>query len=62
MNKVDAADPELLDLVEMEVRDLLSMYKYPGDEIPISVVRIHALDAGSHADVTPDDPKIAMYL
>ncbi len=35
MNKVDAADPELLDLVEMEVRDLLSMYKYPGDEIPI---------------------------
>jgi elongation factor Tu len=36
LNKVDMVDdPELLDLVEMEVRELLSMYKFPGDEIPI---------------------------
>jgi elongation factor Tu len=36
MNKVDLVDDaELLDLVEMEVRDLLSSYEYPGDEIPI---------------------------
>ena len=28
-------DPELLELVEMEVRDLLSSYEFPGDEIPI---------------------------
>jgi elongation factor Tu len=36
MNKVDLVDDaELLELVEMEVRDLLSMYEYPGDEIPI---------------------------
>ena len=36
MNKVDLVDdPELLELVEMEVRDLLSSYEFPGDEIPI---------------------------
>ena len=36
LNKVDAVDdPELLDLVEMEVRDLLSKYEFPGDDIPI---------------------------
>ncbi len=36
MNKVDMVDdPELLDLVEMEIRDLLSKYEFPGDEIPI---------------------------
>jgi elongation factor Tu len=36
MNKVDMVDdPELLDLVEMEVRELLSSYQFPGDEIPI---------------------------
>jgi elongation factor Tu len=44
LNKVDAVDdPELLELVEMEVRDLLKTYKFPGDEIPI--VRISALKA-----------------
>jgi elongation factor Tu len=42
LNKCDAVDdPELLELVEMEVRDLLKSYKFPGDEIPI--VRISAL-------------------
>ena len=36
MNKVDLVDdPELLDLVEMEVRELLSSYQFPGDDIPI---------------------------
>jgi elongation factor Tu len=36
MNKVDMVDdPELLELVEMEVRDLLTSYQFPGDEIPI---------------------------
>jgi elongation factor Tu len=36
MNKVDMVDdPELLDLVEMEIRELLSKYEFPGDDIPI---------------------------
>ncbi len=44
MNKCDMVDdPELLDLVEMEIRDLLSKYEFPGDEIPI--VRGSALKA-----------------
>jgi len=44
LNKVDAIDdPELLDLVELEVRELLSKYEFPGDEIPI--VRGSALKA-----------------
>jgi elongation factor Tu len=44
MNKCDQVDdPELLDLVELEIRDLLKKYEYPGDEIPI--VRGSALKA-----------------
>jgi elongation factor Tu len=44
LNKVDMVDdPELLDLVELEVRDLLSEYEYPGDDVP--VVRVSALKA-----------------
>ncbi|HVN80679.1 MAG TPA: elongation factor Tu [Terriglobia bacterium] len=44
MNKVDAVDDaELLDLVELEVRELLKSYKFPGDEVP--VVRVSALGA-----------------
>jgi elongation factor Tu len=44
LNKVDAVDdPELLDLVELEVRELLSHYGFPGDDIP--VVRVSALKA-----------------
>ena len=35
LNKVDMADPDLLELVEMEVRELLSSYNFPGDDIPI---------------------------
>ena len=44
LNKVDMVDdPELLDLVELEVRELLSSYEFPGDEVP--VVRLSALKA-----------------
>src|SRR3982075_211637 len=44
LNKVDAVDdPELLDLVELEVRELLKKYQFPGDDIP--VVRGSALGA-----------------
>jgi elongation factor Tu len=44
LNKVDAVDdPELLDLVELEVRELLKQYGFPGDEVP--VVRVSALKA-----------------
>jgi len=35
LNKVDIADPELLELVELEVRELLSSYEFPGDDIPV---------------------------
>jgi elongation factor Tu len=50
LNKCDMVDdPELLDLVEMEVRDLLSSYEFPGDDIPI--VKGSALKAlGGDAD------------
>ena len=51
LNKVDMVDdPELLDLVELEVRELLSQYEFPGDDIPI--VRGSALKAleGDEAD------------
>ncbi len=57
MNKVDMVDdPELLDLVELEVRDLLTKYEFPGDEIPI--IRgsaLQALTAASNPE-TKDDP------
>jgi elongation factor Tu len=60
MNKVDAVDdPELLDLVELELRDLLKKYEYPGDEIPI--IRGSALKAMETA-IKPesklDDPAL----
>ncbi|MEZ5358936.1 MAG: elongation factor Tu [Candidatus Zixiibacteriota bacterium] len=57
MNKVDMVDdPELLDLVELEVRDLLSKYDFPGDDIP--VIRGSALEAMTKAsDMNiKDDP------
>jgi elongation factor Tu len=44
LNKVDMVDdPELLELVELEVRELLSSYQFPGDDLP--VVRSSALGA-----------------
>src|SRR5713101_8179851 len=44
LNKADAVDdPELLDLVELEVRELLKSYQFPGDDVP--VIRLSALKA-----------------
>jgi len=49
LNKVDQVDdPELLDLVELEVRELLSDYEFPGDDIP--VIRGSALEALNNID------------
>jgi elongation factor Tu len=57
LNKVDMVDdPELLDLVELEVRELLSKYNFPGDDIP--VIRGSALKALEAPD-NPDDPAYA---
>ncbi|MBO8424619.1 MAG: elongation factor Tu [Firmicutes bacterium] len=57
MNKVDQVDdPELLDLVEMEIRDLLTQYEFPGDEIPIikgSALKAMEAAAAGNAD-SPD--------
>jgi len=53
LNKIDLVDdPELIDLVEMEIRELLSEYEFPGDEIPI--VRGNAFGAMEKGD-DPDD-------
>ena len=52
LNKIDLVDDEeLLDLIELEMRDLLTEYKFPGEEIPI--VRGSALEAMTN----PDDPE-----
>jgi elongation factor Tu len=48
LNKVDAADPELLELVELEIRELLTSYDFPGDDIPI--IRVSALKALESGD------------
>ena len=54
MNKIDLVDdPELLDLVEMEVRELLSKYGFPGDDIPI--IRGSALKALEEGTGARDD-------
>ncbi|MBQ9735709.1 MAG: elongation factor Tu, partial [Clostridia bacterium] len=52
MNKCDIADEELLDLVEMEIRELLSEYDFPGDDIPI--VRGSAREALMSAETSQD--------
>ena len=59
MNKTDQVDdPELLELVEMEVRELLSSYDFPGDDIPIvkgSALRaLEALQSGAVAKDSPE--------
>ncbi len=59
MNKVDQVDdPELLELVEMEIRELLSSYDFPGDDIPIikgsALLALEALTAGKIAKETPE--------
>ena len=61
MNKTDLVDDEeLLDLVEMEVRDLLSEYDFPGDDIPI--VRGSARDALTSDSTDPSSPEYAPIL
>ena len=56
LNKVDAMDdPELLELVELELRELLSRYQFPGDEIPI--IRGSALKALESSSNDPDAPE-----
>jgi len=66
MNKVDMVDdPELLDLVELEVRELLSAYEFPGDDIPI--VRLSALkglegDADAEKDIQELMKEVDSYI
>ncbi len=59
MNKVDMVDdPELIELVEVEMRDLLNKYEFPGDEIPIiKGSALQALEAGANMDTKMDDPR-----
>ena len=59
MNKTDQVDdPELLELVEMEIRELLNEYDFPGDDIPIvkgsALLALEALTAGKDAKTTPE--------
>jgi len=60
MNKVDMVDdPELLELVEVELRDLLNSYEFPGDDIPIiQGSALKALEAASSAESKIDDPRL----
>ena len=59
LNKCDMVDdPELIDLVEMDVRDLLNKYEFPGDECP--VIKGSALKAGQVTSV--DDPAAKCIL
>ncbi len=51
MNKIDIADAELADLVEMEVRELLSKYQFPGDDIPIVKGSALAAVEGTNPDL-----------
>lgn len=61
LNKCDAVDdPELLDLVELEVRELLSKYKFPGEDCP--VIRGSALKALNTDDANSEDAKCIMNL
>src|SRR5919205_78877 len=61
LNKVDMMDdPELLELVELELRELLSKYDFPGDEIPI--IRGSALQALSSTSTDPNAPEYASIL
>ena len=61
MNKVDQVDdPELLDLVEMEIRELLSSYDFPGDDIPI--IKGSALQALESTSTDPNAPEYASIL
>ncbi|MEA3356375.1 MAG: elongation factor Tu [Candidatus Bipolaricaulota bacterium] len=61
LNKIDMVDdPELIDLVEMEVRELLTSYEFPGDEIPI--IRGSALRAMESGDPAAEECKSVLEL
>jgi len=61
LNKVDMLDdPELLELVELELRELLSSYQFPGDDVPI--IRGSALAALQSASQDPEAPEYAPIL
>ena len=61
MNKVDQVDDEeLLDLVEMEIRELLSSYDFPGDDIPI--IKGSALQALESTSTDPNAPEYASII
>ena len=61
MNKTDLVDDEeLLDLVDMEIRDLLNKYDFPGDDTPI--IRGSARDALESTSTNPDDPEYAPII
>jgi elongation factor Tu len=64
MNKVDIADPELVELVELEIRELLTKYEFPGDDIPIIPgSALKALDAASSgADASHPDMQCIFQL
>lgn len=57
LNKCDMADPELIELTEMEVRELLNAYGFPGDETP--VIKGSALKALECPSTDPNDPAYA---
>ena len=57
LNKCDMVDdPELLELVEMEVRELLSKYQFPGDDIPIIRARRSRRSNGEKGPSWPTKP------
>ncbi|MCK4410860.1 elongation factor Tu, partial [Candidatus Bipolaricaulota bacterium] len=61
LNKIDQVDdPELIDLVELEIRDLLSQYEFPGNEIPI--IRGSALKAMESGDPEAEECKSILEL
>ena len=67
MNKTDLVDdPELLDLVEMDVRDLLSSYEFPGDDIPVirgsALKALEVASSDKSADAIMADPAVAPIL
>ena len=51
LNKMDLADPDLVELVEMEVRELLSSYQFPGDDIPITKGSAKAATDGVNPEI-----------
>ncbi len=66
LNKIDmVSDPELIDLVEMEVRELLTKYQYPGNEVPIikgSALKATQGDAEAEAQITELMNKVDEYI